>query len=111
MRKASYSREISTLSDSTTSWKNSLVTQYAPSPIAYLDDDDKSRPKERRIFCWVQDRCAGLEGSEGSADTLAERKTVAEKNLLHLRDKPLLEYSRRTRLDIAVLNSTRRVSS
>jgi hypothetical protein len=85
MRKASYSRAISTLSDSTTSWKDGLVTQYASPLIAYLDDDDKSRLKERRICCWVQDRCAGLEGLEESADISAERKIVAEKNLLNLR--------------------------
>lgn len=85
MREASYSRAISTLSDSTTSWKDGLVTQYASPLIAYLDDDDKSRLKERRICCWVQDRCAGLEGLEESADISAERKIVAEKNLLDLR--------------------------
>ena len=96
MRKASYSREISTLSGSTMSWKNSLVTQYASSPIAYLDDNDKSRLKERGICCWVQDRCAGLEGLEESADISAERKIVTEKNLLNLRERSLLEYSQRS---------------
>ena len=111
MHKASYSRAISTLSDSTTSWKGGFVTQYGPPLIAYLDDDDKCRLKERRICCWVQDRCAGLEGLEESADISAECKIVAEKNLLDFRDASLLEYSRRTRLDIAALNNTRRVSS
>ena len=86
MRKASYSRAISTLSVSTTSWKGGFVTQYTPSPTTYLNDDDKRRLKERRIRCWVEDRCAGLEGLEESADISTERKIVAEKNLLDLRD-------------------------
>ena len=60
--------------------------QYASSLIAYLDDDDKSGLKERRICCRVQDRCAGLEGLKESADISAERKIVTEKNLLDLRD-------------------------
>jgi hypothetical protein len=111
MRKASYSRAISTLSDSTTSWKDGFVTQYTSSLITYLDDDDKRRLEERRICCWVQDRCAGLERLEESADISAERKIVAEKNLLDLRDGSLLEYGPQTRLDIAALNNTRRVSS
>ena len=95
MRKTSYSRAISTLSDSTTSWEDDFVTQYASSLIAYLNDDDKSRLKERRICCWVQDRCAGLEGLEEFADISAERKIVAEENLIDLR-KVLLEYSQRS---------------
>ena len=96
MRKASYSRAISTLSDSTTSWKDGLVTQSLSPLIAYLDDDDKGRLKERRICGWVQDRGAGLEGLEESADISAECKIVAENNLLDLRDESLLEYSRRS---------------
>ena len=79
--------------------------------ITYLDDDDECRLEERRICCWVQDRRAGLEGLEESADISAEREIVTEKNLLDLRDGSLLKYSQRTRLDIAVLNNTRRVSS
>jgi hypothetical protein len=95
MRKASYSRAISTLSDSTTSWKDSLVTQYVSSLrslITYLDDDDKRRLKESRICCWVEDRRAGLEGLEESTDVSPERKIVAEKNLLDLRDGSLLGF-------------------
>ena len=111
MRKAAYSRAISSLSDSITSWKDGLVKQYKSSLINYLDDDDKRRLKERRICCWIQDRCAGLEGLEESADISAERKIVAEENLLDLRNGSLSGYSRLTRLDIAVLNNTRRVSS
>jgi hypothetical protein len=85
MRTAAYSWAISSLSDSTTSCKDGLVSQYASPLIAYLDDDDKCRLKERRVCCWIQDRCAGLEGLEESADISAERKIVAEKNLLDLR--------------------------
>ena len=62
--------------------------------IAYLNDDDKSRLKERRIRCWVQDRCAGLEGLEECADISAEREIVAEKNLFDLRYRSLLEHCR-----------------
>ena len=91
MSKAAYSWAISSLSDSTTSWKDGLVTQYASPLISYLDDDDECRLKERRICYRVQDRCAGLEGLEKSADISAERKIVAEKNLLDLRYGPLVE--------------------
>ena len=65
--------------------------QYVISLIAYLNDDNKSRLKERRIRCWIQDRCAGLEGLKESANISAERKIVAEKNLLGFRDRSLLE--------------------
>jgi hypothetical protein len=67
-------------------------TQYTSSLITYLDDDYKRRLKERRICCWVEDRCAGLEGLEEPANISAERKIVAEKNLLDLRDELLLGY-------------------
>ena len=53
-----------------------------------------------------------LECLEEATDIPSERKIVAEKDLvLDVRDRPFSEYSRRTRLDIAVLNKTRRVSS
>jgi hypothetical protein len=58
-----------------------------------LDDDDERRLKKRRVGCWVQDRRAGLERLEESADVSTKRKVIPEEHLLVIRK----EVGERTR--------------
>jgi hypothetical protein len=81
------------------------------SSSTYLDDNDKRRLKERWICGRVQDRRARLEGLKEATNITTERKIVAEKDLLDLRRDLFSKYRQHTRLEIAVLNKTRSVSS
>jgi hypothetical protein len=79
--------------------------------VTYLDDDDKRRMEEGRVCGRVQDKRTGLKGLKEATDIPTECKVVAEKDLLDFRRGSFSKYGRRTRLEIAVLNKTRSVSS
>jgi hypothetical protein len=87
-----------------------MLIDIWPSGI-YLNDNDKCGLEERWVCGRIQDRSARLEGLKEATDIPTEREIVAEKDLLDLRGGSSSKCCRRTRLEIAVLNKQRNVSS
>lgn len=78
----SYSRVISFLSDSTTSYKQALRAIAMAINHTHFDDDNQRRLKERGVRRGIQDGCTRLKRLEKAAYISTECEIVSEKDLL-----------------------------